>query len=101
MVRLLASVFNFRVESISVTLTLRSQRFRTQRAQPCVFLAVGGSHTDEQYSRVGRTRALYAVSLVLGGQCIKFRFGKPRVLLALLKMVLICSFQRRSSDRDR
>ena len=50
-----------------------------------VFLAVGGSHIDEQYSRVGRTRALYAVSLVLGGQCIKFRFGKPRVLLACRK----------------
>ena len=66
-----------------------------------VFLAVGESYTDEQYSRVGRTRALYAVSLVLGGQCINFRFGKPRVLLALLEMVLICSFQRRSSDRDR
>ena len=44
-----------------------------------VFLAVGGSYTDEQYSRVERTRALYAVSLVLGGPCIKFRFGKPRV----------------------
>ena len=66
-----------------------------------VFLAVGGSYTDEQYSRVERTRALYAVSLVLGGPCIKFRFGKPRVLLALVEMVLIRSFQRRSSDRDR
>ena len=37
----------------------------------------------------GRSRALYAVSLVLGGQSIKFRFRKPRVLLALLEMVLI------------
>ena len=64
-----------------------------------VFLAVCGSHTDEQYSRVGRTRAVYAVSLVLGGHCNKFRFRKARVLLALLEMVLICSFQRRSSDR--
>ena len=32
MVRLLASVFYFRVESISVTLSLRLKRFTTQRA---------------------------------------------------------------------
>ena len=50
-------------------------------------------------AELGRTRALYAVSLVLGGQSIKFRFKKPRVLLALLERVLISSFQRRSTDR--
>ena len=33
MVRLLSSVFHFRVESISVTLSLRSKRFRTQRTR--------------------------------------------------------------------
>ena len=69
MVRLLSSVFHFKAESISVILTIlsfRSKRFRTQRAAllwtistVLVFLAVYGSHTDEQYSRVGRTRALY------------------------------------------
>ena len=76
MVRLLSSVFHFRVESISVTLSLLSKRFRAQRvallwtiSTVFVFLAAYGSHTDEQYSRVGRTRALYAVSLVVGGQC--------------------------------
>ena len=35
-----------------------------------VFLAEDGSYTDEQYSRVERTRALYAVSLVLGGHVL-------------------------------
>ena len=72
-----------------------------------MFLAEYGSHTDEQYlSRAGRTRALYIVSLVLGwgggggggGQCIKFRFRKPTVSLALFEMILTYSFQRRSSD---
>ena len=60
MVRLLSSVFHFRVESILVTLSLRSNRFRTQRAALLwtistvfVFLMVYGSHTEEQYSRVG------------------------------------------------
>ena len=38
---------------------------------------------------LGRPRVLYAVLLVLGGQSIKFRFRKPRVLLALFEMVLI------------
>ena len=60
-----------------------------------VFLAVCGSHTDEQYSRVGRTRALYAVSSVLGGQYINFLFKMPRVLLVLLESGLwfvVCSW---------
>ena len=48
---------------------------------------------------LGRPRVLYAVLLVLGGQSIKFRFRKPRVLLALFEMVLIWSFHRRSTDR--
>ena len=34
------------------------------------------------------------------GNVIKFRFRKSRVLLTLLEMVFICSFQRRSSDRE-
>ena len=48
---------------------------------------------------LGRPRVLYAVSSVLGRQSIKFRFRKPRVLLALFEMVLIWSFHRRSTDR--
>ena len=60
---------------------------------------MGPTQKNSILRRVGRTRDLYAVSFVLGGQCIKFRFRKRRVLLALLEMVLICSFQRRSSDR--
>ena len=90
MVRLLSSVFHFRVESIAVTLSLRLKRFKTQHAAllwtistTLIFLAVYGSHTVEQYSRVGRTKALYAVSLVFGGQCLRFRLRKPMVLLAL------------------
>ena len=64
-----------------------------------IFLVVYGSHTVEQYSRVGRIKALYAVSLAFGGQCRRFRLRKPKVLMALFDMLLTSSFQRRSSDR--
>ena len=106
MVRLLSSVFHFRAESISVTLSLGLKRFKTQRAAllwtistMLIFLALYGSHTVEQYSRVGRTEALYAVSLVFGGQFLRFRLRKPKVLLALFDMLSTRSFRRRSSDR--
>ena len=61
-------------------------------------LPVNPTHMNS-IPELGRPRVLYAVSLVLGGQSIKFRFRKPRILLALFEMVLIWSFHRRSTDR--
>ena len=102
MVRLLASVFYqglkaFRLHYLCGRSDLkpRVQLSVWTISTVFVFLAVCGSHTDEQYSRVGRTRALYAVSSVLGGQYINFLFKMPRVLLVLLESGLwfvVCSW---------
>ena len=53
------------------------------RCPPCtistdlMFLAVNGSHTMEQYSTVGWIKVLYAISLVLEGQCLRLCLENP------------------------
>ena len=56
-----------------------------------------GSQTVAEYSRIGRTKALYAVSFVFLFPIFRFRLRKPSVLFALLVMVSMWSPQFRLS----
>ena len=53
---------------------------------------VWGSNTDEQYSKIGRTRVLYAISLIWVGHWYNFH-RKFRVLLAFEAILLMCEFE--------
>ena len=59
--------------------------------------AVCGSQTVAEYSRIGRTKALYAVSLVFLFPISRFLLRKPSVLFALLVMVSMWGPQFRLS----
>ena len=59
--------------------------------------AVCGSQTVAEYSRIGRTKALYAVSLVFLFPIFRFLLRKPSVLFALLVMVSMWGPQFRLS----
>ena len=54
-----------------------------------------GSQTVAEYSRIGRTKALYAVSFVFLFPIFRFLLRKPSVLFALLVMVSMWSPQFR------
>ena len=56
-----------------------------------------GSQTVAEYSRIGRTKALYAVSFVFLFPIFRFLLRKPSVLFALLVMVSMWSPQFRLS----
>ncbi len=56
-----------------------------------------GSHTEHAYSSFDRTRARYASSRSSVGHPFRFLRRKPKVLLAVAQMVLICAFHCRSS----
>ena len=57
----------------------------------------GGSHTMEPYSRTERTRAMYAVLLLLIGQWCKLCLKKPIVEFTFSMTVDICECYLRSS----
>ena len=59
--------------------------------------AVCGSQTVAEYSRIGWTKALYAVSLVFLFPIFRFLLRKPSVLFALLVMVSMWGPQFRLS----
>ena len=48
------------------------------------------SHTVAPYSKTARTRAMYAVRLLLMGHLRIFRLRKPSVLFAFLVIVEMC-----------
>jgi len=96
------SGFHCRSASMSVTLDLLWYLFLTYRAarhwtmsRRCMSPFSWGSQTVLAYSTVGRTRALYAVSLVEVEEIFRFLHRKLMVRLALLQMFCICWPQSR------
>ena len=57
-----------------------------------------GSHTTATYSKTARTRAMYAVRLLLMGHLRIFRLRKPGVLFAFLVIVEMCECHFKSLD---
>ena len=57
-----------------------------------------GSHTMAPYSKTARTRAMYAVLLLLIGHLRIFRLRKPSVLFAFLVIVEMCGCHFMSLD---
>jgi len=54
---------------------------------------MAGSQTDAAYSNSGRTKTLYAFSLMLEALIFKLRLRKPRTLFALEQVLLMWSSQ--------
>ena len=58
-----------------------------------MFFCEYGSQTDAAYSNSGRTKTLYAFSLMLEALIFKLRLRKPRALFALEQVLLMWSSQ--------
>ena len=91
-----------RVEIMSETLDVFRNLLRTNRAALfCTFsifsmsFLVWGSQTVDEYSRMGRTKVLYANSLTVLELILRFLRRNPSVLFALAEMFPMCSLHDR------